>query len=50
MSVPVLKTHDNLPVGIQIIARHFDEQSMLDVGYAIEQNSKMKGQYVNGLS
>jgi len=50
MTVPVLKTKDKLPVGIQIMAKHFDEQTMLNVGFAIEQNSKMKGQYVNGLS
>jgi aspartyl-tRNA(Asn)/glutamyl-tRNA(Gln) amidotransferase subunit A len=49
MSVPVSKTKDNLPIGIQIMGRHFDEETMLNVGYAIEQNSKMKGQYVNEL-
>jgi aspartyl-tRNA(Asn)/glutamyl-tRNA(Gln) amidotransferase subunit A len=49
MSVPVAKTNENLPIGIQVMGRHFDEQTMLNVGFAIEQSSKMKGQYVNGL-
>lgn len=49
MSVPVTKNSENLPIGVQIMARHFDEQTMLNIGYAIEQGSKMKGQYVNGL-
>jgi aspartyl-tRNA(Asn)/glutamyl-tRNA(Gln) amidotransferase subunit A len=50
MSVPVAKNADNLPIGVQILARHFDEQTMLNFGYGIEQCSKMKGQYVNDLS
>jgi aspartyl-tRNA(Asn)/glutamyl-tRNA(Gln) amidotransferase subunit A len=49
MSIPVTKNSDNLPIGVQVLARHFDEQTMLNFGFAIEQSSKMKGQYVNGL-
>jgi aspartyl-tRNA(Asn)/glutamyl-tRNA(Gln) amidotransferase subunit A len=36
MSVPCGKTAQGLPVGMQILARHFDEPSMFRVAYALE--------------
>jgi aspartyl-tRNA(Asn)/glutamyl-tRNA(Gln) amidotransferase subunit A len=36
MSVPCGKTAEGLPVGLQILARHFDEPSMFRVAYAFE--------------
>jgi aspartyl-tRNA(Asn)/glutamyl-tRNA(Gln) amidotransferase subunit A len=36
MSVPCGKTAEGLPVGMQILARHFDEPSMFRVAYAFE--------------
>jgi len=36
MSVPCGETVDKLPIGVQIMARHFDEATMLRVGLAIE--------------
>ena len=39
MSVPAGETGDGLPVGVQIMARHFDEATMLRVGLAIEANT-----------
>ncbi len=36
MSVPCGATAEGLPVGVQIMARHFDEATMLRVGQAIE--------------
>ncbi|NLM20923.1 MAG: Asp-tRNA(Asn)/Glu-tRNA(Gln) amidotransferase subunit GatA [Peptococcaceae bacterium] len=30
---------DGMPVGLQLIARHFDEQTLLRVGYSLEQNT-----------
>jgi aspartyl-tRNA(Asn)/glutamyl-tRNA(Gln) amidotransferase subunit A len=40
MSVPCGQTRDGLPIGVQIMARHFDEATMLRAGYAIEQNTQ----------
>jgi len=36
MSVPCGRTAEGLPVGMQILARHFDEPSMFRVAYAFE--------------
>ena len=36
MSVPCGTTSDNLPIGVQILAKHFDESTMFRVGSAIE--------------
>jgi aspartyl-tRNA(Asn)/glutamyl-tRNA(Gln) amidotransferase subunit A len=36
MSVPCGRTSEGLPVGIQILARHFDEQSMFRLAHAFE--------------
>ncbi len=40
MSVPVAKDHDDLPIGIQIITKNFDEQTMFDVALALEEGAK----------
>lgn len=37
MSVPCGRTRDGLPVGMQILCRHFDEAGMLRLAYAFEQ-------------
>jgi aspartyl-tRNA(Asn)/glutamyl-tRNA(Gln) amidotransferase subunit A len=39
MSVPCGKTAAGLPVGMQILARHFDEPSMFRVAHAFERAS-----------
>ena len=36
MSVPFGWTEDGLPIGVQIVGRHFDEPTLLKVGYALE--------------
>ena len=36
MSVPCGETKDGLPIGVQVLAKHFDEATMLRVGLAIE--------------
>ena len=36
-SIPVGFDKDNLPLGLQIISNHFDEQAMFDVALAVEQ-------------
>lgn len=39
MSVPCGKTAEGLPVGMQILAKHFDETGMLQLAHAYEQAS-----------
>lgn len=40
ISVPGGFDKDGLPLGLQIITKHFDEQSMFDVALALEEGSK----------
>ncbi len=40
MSVPAGFDGDGLPLGLQIIANHFDEQTMLNAAFALEQAGK----------
>jgi aspartyl-tRNA(Asn)/glutamyl-tRNA(Gln) amidotransferase subunit A len=37
ISIPCGFTSENLPIGLQIIGKHFDEESILKVAYAYEQ-------------
>ncbi len=37
ISIPCGSTTENLPVGLQLIGKHFDEESLLKVAYAYEQ-------------
>jgi len=39
VSVPCGETKDGLPIGVQIMAKHFDEATMLRVGLAVEDNT-----------
>ncbi len=41
MSVPAGFNHEGLPLGLQIIANHFDEQTMFDIALAIEEDTKL---------
>ncbi len=34
--VPIAKNKDNLPIGVQILANHFEEQKLLDLALSIE--------------
>lgn len=47
MSVPWSLDNNGMPLGIQVIANHFDEQTMLNVGFALESSSSLKGQFAN---
>jgi aspartyl-tRNA(Asn)/glutamyl-tRNA(Gln) amidotransferase subunit A len=38
ISVPCGETRDKLPIGLQILGKHFDEATILQVGNAFEQN------------
>ena len=40
ISVPCGFTSENLPVGLQIIGKHFDEESVLKIAYAYEQDTE----------
>lgn len=40
ISIPCGFTSNNLPVGLQLIGRHFDEESILKIAYAYEQATK----------
>ena len=43
MSVPCGKTAEGLPVGLQILTNHFQEQTMLNLGHAFEQDGGFEG-------
>jgi Asp-tRNA(Asn)/Glu-tRNA(Gln) amidotransferase A subunit family amidase len=43
MSVPCGKTAEGLPVGMQILARHFDETGMLRLADAFERAGGVEG-------
>jgi aspartyl-tRNA(Asn)/glutamyl-tRNA(Gln) amidotransferase subunit A len=49
MSVPFGESKDSLPIGVQLTAAHFDEQSMLNVAFALEGASPVKGKVPHGL-
>ena len=42
MSVPAGFDKDGLPLGLQIISNHFDEQTMLDIALAIEEDAGVR--------
>lgn len=47
MSVPVLQNSVGLPVGVQLMAAPFAEQTMLNVGYCLQENLSMKAKVAN---
>jgi len=40
ISIPCGFSHENLPIGLQIMGRHFDEGKLLRVAYTFEQNTE----------
>ena len=49
MSVPVGFSSDGLPIGVQLMSKHFDEQSIFDVSYALEQEFGAGAKAPNGI-
>lgn len=47
LSLPFGMSKEGLPIGIQMTAGHFEEQKMLDVAYALESVSSVKGALPN---
>lgn len=43
MSVPYGMSADGLPIGVQLTSAHFEEQKMLNVGFALEKSASVKG-------
>lgn len=39
ISIPCGFSHDGLPIGLQLMGRHFDEEMLLRVAYTFEQNT-----------
>ncbi len=44
VSVPCGKTKDGLPIGVQVMGKHFDEATMLRVAQAVETGQKSGGE------
>lgn len=44
MSVPFGMSSERLPIGLQLTGRHFDEQTLLNVGACLESVSPVKGE------
>jgi aspartyl-tRNA(Asn)/glutamyl-tRNA(Gln) amidotransferase subunit A len=43
MSVPCGETKDGLPIGVQVMGKHFDEETMLRVALAVEAGQELGG-------
>ena len=40
ISVPFGQSNTGLPLAVQLLSKHFDEQSILDAGYYLEKNNE----------
>lgn len=49
ISVPIAKSKENLPIGLQILAPHFQEKKLLQISYFIENIVKEKEFLKNGI-
>lgn len=49
ISIPVGLNKDNLPIGIQFIGRHFDEESILNLAYQFEKETEFFGVVKEGV-
>lgn len=49
ISVPGGLTEDGLPVGVQLIANHFQEQTLFNIAQALEENLKIEKRMPDGI-
>ena len=47
VSIPCGFTKENMPIGLQFIAKAFDEETLLNVAYSYEQNTEFNKQKPN---
>ena len=40
ISVPFGKSKEKLPLGVQLLSKHFDEQTILNAGLYLEKNNE----------
>ena len=40
VSVPFGKSKEKLPLGVQLLSKHFDEQTILNAGFYLEKNNE----------
>ena len=45
MSIPCGVDKEGMPIGMQIIVKHFAEETLLNVAYAYEQKTKFREKY-----
>ena len=38
ISIPCGKDNDGMPIGMQLLAKHFNEETLLQTAYTFEQN------------
>ncbi|MBL7544462.1 MAG: Asp-tRNA(Asn)/Glu-tRNA(Gln) amidotransferase subunit GatA [Bdellovibrionaceae bacterium] len=48
MSLPYSLSQKNLPIGVQLMCRDFDEQKMLNIAAALEETSPVRGAFPKG--
>ena len=42
ISIPCGKDSEGMPIGLQLIAKHFDEETLLRAAYTYEQNKEVQ--------
>ncbi len=50
ISIPCGVNEDNMPIGMQLIGNKFEEEKILNVAYAFEQECKFRSKYKPGFS
>ena len=50
MSIPYGLSQKNLPIGIQLMCKDFDEQKMLNIAAALEETSPVRGAQPKGFA
>ena len=45
MSLPVSADKEGMPIGVQLISKHFDEETIYRAAYTLEQEVKFRDNY-----